>query len=118
MIMGILSSMLSGAAYGTELGDMVNGPRPGADGHFLMALKVGAFQDLETFKTRVDAAIEQVHDSRRAPGVDRLYVPGELEFENRDRYARAGIPLNAVTLRDLARTADSLGVATEPYKWL
>ena len=28
------SSLLSEAAYGTESGNMVDGPRPGIDGHF------------------------------------------------------------------------------------
>ena len=28
VVMGVLSSFLSGAAFGSELGDMVNGPRP------------------------------------------------------------------------------------------
>src|SRR4029079_8693377 len=68
MIMGIFSSMLSGAAYGTELGDMERGPAPGQDGHFFMAIKVGAFEEVERFKARVDAAIEQIHDCRLAGG--------------------------------------------------
>ena len=38
--------MLSGAAYGTELGDMDNGPHAGEDGHFALALKVEAFEDV------------------------------------------------------------------------
>ena len=110
MIMGVLSSMLSGASYGTELGDMESGPRPGEDGHFMAAVRIGAFEDVDRFKTRVDDAIRQIHDCRPAVGVDRIYAPGELEFLRREAYGRDGIPLNEVTVSDLKRAAETLGV--------
>lgn len=110
MIMGIFSSLLSGAAYGTELGDMEQGPRAGQDGHFLLALRVGAFEDVGRFKARVDAAIAQIHTARRAPGVDRLYVPGEREFLTEAAYRRDGIPLTVATYNGLLETATRLGV--------
>ncbi len=118
MLMGIFSSMLSGAAYGTELGNMEDGPKAGQDGHFVMAINVGAFEEVARFKERVDAAIAQVHACRRAPGVDRLYVSGEREALSRAAYGRAGIPLNEVTLRDIGAAARELGVDTSNYSWL
>jgi LDH2 family malate/lactate/ureidoglycolate dehydrogenase len=110
MLMGIFSSMLSGAAYGTELGDMERGPTPGTDGHFFMAMQVAAFEDVPTFKARVDAAIRQIHACKLAPGFDHAYAPGEIEFLNAERNQRDGVPLNAVTWADLERTARELGV--------
>ena len=118
MIMGILSSMLSGAAYGTELGNMENGPKPGLDGHFVAAIRVNAFTELATFKKRVDAAIAQIHSCRLAPGFDRVYAPGEKELIQRERNRREGIPLNPVTLADLKSAAEGLGVATAAFAWL
>jgi LDH2 family malate/lactate/ureidoglycolate dehydrogenase len=118
MIMGILAAMLSEASYGTALGDMERGPTPGGDGHLVAALRVSAFTDPERFKAQVDSAIREIHASRRAPGVERLYAPGEIEFLNQERYAREGIPLNATTLADLARTAAALGVETCAVAWL
>ncbi len=118
MIMGILSSMLSGAAYGTELGTMVDGPIAGQDGQFVMALNVASFVDVDEFKSRVDAAIRQVHESRRAPGVERVWVAGEREFETRVINSERGIPLNDVTLRDIRLSAEEQGIDTSPYGWL
>ncbi len=118
MLMGVFSSMLSGAAYGTELGTMEDGPRAGGDGHFLMAINVAAFEETDRFKERIDAAIAEVHASRRAPGVERLYVAGEVEFMRRAQYEREGIPLNAATLEDIAATARDLGEDTSPFAWL
>ena len=110
MIMGILSSMLSGAAYGLELGNMDDGPTPGLDGHFVMALKVAAFEDVGRFKARVDKAIQEIHACRPAAGFDRIYAPGEIEAERRRAYETNGVPLNAVTLHDLRQTAQAVGI--------
>ena len=116
MVMGILSSMLSGANYGTELGNMEDGPKPGQDGHFVAAIRIGAFEEVDRFKSRVDAAIKQIHECRLAPGCDRIYAPGEKEFRVREAYLRDGIPLNSVTLEDLCRAANALGI--EPTQFL
>jgi LDH2 family malate/lactate/ureidoglycolate dehydrogenase len=118
MIMGILSSMLSGAAYGTELGDMEHGPKAGQDGHFVAAIRVDAFEDVQTFKRRVDSAIREIHACALAPGFARTYAPGEKEALTRVEYLRDGIPLNAITLADLRRTAEARGIATARYAWL
>lgn len=118
MVMGILSAMLSGAAYGTELGDMERGPIAGQDGHFIAAIRVDAFEEIGHFTARVDGAIRQLHAAKRAPGVERIYAPGEKEHATRQEYARDGIPLNAVTLTDLRRTAAALGVDTTSLTWL
>jgi ureidoglycolate dehydrogenase (NAD+) len=114
MIAGIFSSMLSGASYGTELGNMEDGPRPGQDGHFVAAIQVSAFEDVSIFKGRVDRAIQQLHGCRLAPGFDQIYAPGEKEFINRETYRRDGISLNRVTLADLHQAAARMGLETGP----
>jgi LDH2 family malate/lactate/ureidoglycolate dehydrogenase len=110
MIAGIFASMLSGASYGTELGNMEEGPRPGQDGHFVAAIRVEAFEEIAKFKSRVDQAIRQIHGSRLAAGFGRIYAPGEREFLNQEAYRREGIPLNAITLVDLREAVAHVGL--------
>jgi len=110
MAIGMIATLLSGAAYGTELGNMVKGPRPGLDGHFFAAIDIAAFQEVESFKTRVDAVIDEVHQSRPRAGGSRLYVPGEIEADLEFAYARDGIPLARRTVDDIVAAADALGV--------
>jgi LDH2 family malate/lactate/ureidoglycolate dehydrogenase len=109
---GVLSSLLSGAAYGTELGDMVRGAEPGRDGHIFAALRISAFVDPEEFKSRVDGVVRQIRASSRVAGVDRIWAPGGLEADTERRYRRDGIPLNEETLKSLRETAGRLGVRT------
>jgi len=113
LIMGVLSTMLSGASYGTELGDMYAGPRPGADGHFAIAMRVDAFEELTRFKARVDGAIRQLHAARLVPGFERIYAPGEKEFLAEADYRRDGIPLTSESIDDVLTTARSLGLASD-----
>lgn len=108
-IMGILSSMLSDAAYGLELGNMIDGPIPDLDGHFVLAIKVDAFEEVARFKKRVDKAIQEIHACRPVAGVDRIYVPRELEALRRKACYQNSIPLNNVTLTDLRQVAQQIG---------
>jgi LDH2 family malate/lactate/ureidoglycolate dehydrogenase len=110
VIMGVLSTFLAGASFGTDLGNMVDGPTPGADGHCFLALNVGAFVDPTVFKRRVDKVVRQIRTSRPAPGVDRVYSPGQLEAETERQYRADGIPLNAETLRGIRAIAARVGI--------
>ncbi|MCP5109614.1 MAG: Ldh family oxidoreductase [bacterium] len=110
LTMGVLSSLLSGAAYGTELGNMETGPKAGQDGHFFLAIRIAAFEDVAKFRHRVDGIIQQIRNSRRAAGVDRLYAPGEIEAETEKLYHRDGIPLNDETLAGLDQAATNVGM--------
>ncbi|MGH7265340.1 MAG: Ldh family oxidoreductase [Candidatus Rokuibacteriota bacterium] len=113
LVFGVLATVLSGASYGTELGDLGAGPKPGEDGHFFLALRVGAFEEPARFKRRVDGIVREIRQGRRAPGVERLYLPGELEAEAERRYRREGIPLNEVTVAGIASVAAELGVSAD-----
>jgi LDH2 family malate/lactate/ureidoglycolate dehydrogenase len=110
LLMGVLASLLSGAAYGTELGDFVSGPTPGRDGHFGMAIRIDAFEDAVTFKTRLDGIVAQIHASRLAPGVERVWVPGERAIETQRRYLVDGVPVAPTTIDGLVAAATRVGV--------
>jgi L-2-hydroxycarboxylate dehydrogenase (NAD+) len=89
----------------------VGGARPGQDGHLFGAIRIAAFEEPNHFKRRIDRIVREVHGSRRRAGVDRVWVPGELEAEAERRYRREGIPLNDATLDARARTARRVAVA-------
>jgi LDH2 family malate/lactate/ureidoglycolate dehydrogenase len=110
VVCGMLSSLLSGAAYGTELGNMIDGPRAGQDGHFLMALRIDAFVDLPIFRSRVDQVIAQIEDGNRVRDDCPLYAPGGLEAAKMAEYAREGILLNEATLAGLRGVAAQLAI--------
>lgn len=112
IMVGVLSSLLSGAAYGTESGNMVDGAKPGVDGHFFIAIDVEAFTPLAMFKARADAIAQQIQQSRTALPGETLYPPGLLEHRFAERYVIEGIPLNDMTLDGIRGAAKGLGIVT------
>jgi LDH2 family malate/lactate/ureidoglycolate dehydrogenase len=110
MAAGILSTLLSGAGYGTESGNMVDGPIPGRDGQFYLALNIAAFEDVATFKARMDKIIREYRSTRLAPGVNRVFVPGAMEAELERRQSQEGVPLNEATVQGIRDVAAQLGV--------
>lgn len=110
IVMGMLASLLSGAAYGTELGNMVDGPTAGRDGHLFVAVDIAGFQPVEAFRRRVDGIARQIAGGRRRAGVDHLYPPGRLEHDFAERYARDGIPLNDETLAGIRAAGRRFGL--------
>lgn len=115
MAVGMLSSLLSGAGYGLESGNMVDGAFAGKDGHFVMALNVSAFTDLEAFRRRVGNVLTEIRQSARAAGVDRIYTPGEIEAGFERDYGTAGIPLNDETLDNILAAAKTLDVSIDSF---
>lgn len=111
MMVGILSSVLSGAGYGTESGTMISGATPGADGQFYAAVNVAAFRPPNEFKDAVDRLARQFNATQLAPGVDRVYLPGALEAEIAARNRDLGIPLNEETVGLIESAARQLGVS-------
>ena len=110
IVMGMLASLLSGAAYGTELGNMVDGPKAGHDGHLFAAIDISAFQPVEDFRRRVDRIAREIAGSRRRAGVEHLYPPGWLEHDFAERYAREGIPLNDETIAGIRAAGQRFGL--------
>lgn len=77
------------------------------------AINISAFQDLDEFKQVVDRLVETVKSSRKAPGVDEILVPGELEWRSREKLLREGIELPEATWQRIVDVAQELGVTIE-----
>ena len=53
--------------------------------------------------------IDLLHACARAPGTERVLVPGEIERETEARRRVEGIPINAILREELAALARELG---------
>ncbi len=116
LVVGIISALLTGADYGTDLGSVDVGPKPGRDGQLMMAIDIAAFEDVARFKQRVDQIIRQIHASRTLPGIDRVFLPGEQAIQAEIRFRRDGIPIPDVALKGLAAAAQKVGL--DSARWL
>jgi uncharacterized oxidoreductase len=63
------------------------------DGMLAIAIDVAHFGPADDFGRRVAELVEYVKDCPRAPGVEAIRVPGEIEWRKRDERLREGIPI-------------------------
>jgi LDH2 family malate/lactate/ureidoglycolate dehydrogenase len=105
LLVDILSGVLPGAAYGSQVGTPEE-PKPSDIGHFLGAININAFTPADEFKDRMDSMIESIKRSTKADGQKRIYIHGEKESELEEHYKKTGIPLYFKvweSLRDLGK---------------
>jgi LDH2 family malate/lactate/ureidoglycolate dehydrogenase len=101
LMMDVLSGVLSGSGFL----DRVTGPyvadRRSGCGHLFIALDVAAFRPRAEFEADMERMIADIRATPLAPGVERLYYPGEIEIANAARHRRDGLALPADTCADL-----------------
>jgi LDH2 family malate/lactate/ureidoglycolate dehydrogenase len=117
MMMDVLSGPLHGAVMSVNTRPVPGRglERPSGCGHFFLALDVAAFTDLDAFRREIDEASRAVRRSRRQRGVERVYLPGEIEWRSRAERLERGIPLHPVHAGELAEVAGELG-AEVPWR--
>jgi LDH2 family malate/lactate/ureidoglycolate dehydrogenase len=114
LVIGLLSTMLSGAFFGSEVTNMYEDlERSQNIGHLFGVLPVSCFEDIESYKARVDKAIREIRGVPRAPGVDRIYLPGERERLLAEEYGRCGIPIKQPVWLELLEVGKRSGVVLQ-----
>ncbi|WP_256366818.1 Ldh family oxidoreductase [Acidobacterium sp. S8] len=111
ILVEVLAGLMTGAGLLGELKSWVFTPGEKASlGQGFIAINVGALLPVESFQQRVDSLIRQLRQAPKAKGSDRIYVPGEIEWERREDCLRNGIPLPAAVLASLYRAGEERGV--------
>jgi LDH2 family malate/lactate/ureidoglycolate dehydrogenase len=111
LTVGLLSTMLSGAAFGRDVGDLYEKTREAQDsGHLFGVLPVNLFDSTENYMQRFAKAIADIRGARKAPGVERIYLPGEREYLCSLQRRRDGIPLGPALAAELTELGRSFGV--------
>ncbi len=110
IVMDVLSGALSGAALGRQLLRTHLPDAPSRIGHFMMAIDIGQFVDIDEFKSRIDQMIREIKDSEPSEGTRELYLAGEIEWNFKNERLIRGIPLLTSIVEDLETTARDLGL--------
>ena len=111
LMCGLLAQGASGPQVQPLYGDFAV---PYDCSHLFMAIDVAHFCDVGTFRAQTAMAAERIRAGRRAPGVERLYAPGEPEWTRRERSA-GRVTIDAAVADMLARYAAELNVPAPPF---
>ncbi|MEX2502433.1 MAG: Ldh family oxidoreductase [Trueperaceae bacterium] len=82
--------------------------------HQLLAIHIDTFLGMEPFLDRIDQLIATVRTSPRRQGIDRLYLPGELEHEAQLERRTHGLHYDDRLIDRLQAAATGLGVELPP----
>jgi uncharacterized oxidoreductase len=86
------------------------GPAGGGGGVMVLAIDISAFTDVDSYKDEVEGLAEWVCGARPLPGYEKVYAPGEIEVENRERMLVEGIDLPDPTWEVIGEIAQEMGI--------
>ena len=112
LVIDIFSALLSQAAYGLDIGDKFNpeATEPEKMGHFMMAMDVSKFYDLDEFKNNVDEYIDTMKNTPKAVGSEEIFMPGEIEYRRAEKIKETGIPVDEILQKKMLEIAKDVGI--------
>ncbi len=111
VLVEILCGILTGASFLSGVPTWINESGVAADqGHAFIAIDVNAILPIATFKARMDKMIREIKGAPKAVGVERIYLPGEMEWERREAALRDGLQLPEFVLTNLLGLAEDVGM--------
>jgi LDH2 family malate/lactate/ureidoglycolate dehydrogenase len=106
MLCEIATAILSG---GTTSNYIYKTPGRANIAHCFIALDHGMFGDKAKIEADLSKYLQEVRDSAKAEGQDRIYIHGEKEFESRQKVLAEGISVNDKTYAEMQMIAAYTG---------
>jgi len=111
MMVEIFSAVLTGARFGRSTAPANWAPSQKINvGHFFIAIDPALFMPIDDFKDRIEQLIKDIKDASLLDGVEKVYIPGEIEFEKKEKNLKDGIPFPPATLAQLEKYGTEIGV--------
>jgi uncharacterized oxidoreductase len=106
--LGVMIELVGGGLSGVGF-PLVPGYR-WDQGTVLMAVNIAVFQPMSSFEAMIQEFRERIKAVRRAPGVQEILLPGELEWKTKAQREREGIPIPEATWQRIREYADAFGL--------
>jgi LDH2 family malate/lactate/ureidoglycolate dehydrogenase len=110
----LVSELLGAVLTGSRVGIDPDRIPPSTNGVFMIAVNPEAFVGLDVLKKGVDEIIHYVKDIEPEPG-KRIMIPGEPEWELKEKRLVNGIPIPTETWEEIKNLAYDLGLDIEDY---
>ncbi|WP_067925162.1 Ldh family oxidoreductase [Alicyclobacillus shizuokensis] len=110
LLIDMLAGVLTGAGFGRYVRNMYEDwLHPQNVGHLFLAIDINRFMPAEEFKSRMDQYIRELKAEPKAPGVDEIFIPGEIESRIEEINKKNGIQLPERVLEELNKLSRELG---------
>jgi L-2-hydroxycarboxylate dehydrogenase (NAD+) len=112
LIIGMLAGALNRAALGRDVIDFVKETGKATNtGQAIAAIAIDAFMPAAEFKRSVDQVIRDIRGSKRLPGVERIFLPGEQSHAKLLERRAHGVPMPKALRDSLDALARDLNIA-------
>lgn len=101
LMIDLLAGLLPGSQYGPHVKTFHEPVGPTGVGMCAIAIDIARFMPLDQFYSLLHDYLRSIRESKKAPGVARIYLPGEIESEKEMKSAAEGIELTAASVSNL-----------------
>jgi LDH2 family malate/lactate/ureidoglycolate dehydrogenase len=114
LVLEVLTGVLTGAGFGqAHAPEQLDTAAAHHDlGHLFGVLVPTVFMPVELFYARMQQLRGEITQTQRAPGVERILFPGELEHERQQERLQHGIPVRDGTSEALRALCAALALAS------
>jgi len=105
----LFCSVLAGSNLEARL-EGKEGKAPPSTGHFLGAIKLSGFREPSLIYAQIAQTLDMIRNSKKAPGHDRIFIPGEFEDMAEKENRQLGIPLTPAVLEQVRRLNQRFGL--------
>ncbi|MBT3352729.1 MAG: Ldh family oxidoreductase [Nitrospinaceae bacterium] len=101
---------LTGGAHSHGIGGLMDPTDPGNVTHFFAAIRIESLIPMAEFRATVNTLCSVLRAAPKAAGVERIYMPGEKEYDSEQALRASGIPLLPERYTELAELARQLDI--------
>lgn len=106
----ILTGIISGGEYSKTIHSMYDLDEKQSISHFMLAIDISFFSELEGYLSKIENLTSFVKDSRKAPGIEETFLPGEIEFKKEKENKKNGVPVDEKVFKELQILAKDLEI--------
>ncbi|MED5580391.1 MAG: Ldh family oxidoreductase [Nitrospinota bacterium] len=78
--------------------------------HLFIAIKIESLIPVNEFSIAANVFLQMLRDTKKADGIERIYMPGEIEYELEEKRKKNGFTLSKERINELDEIADRLNV--------
>ena len=116
LLVEVLSAIVTGALFTLDVPCWLRDFSKSANqGHAFIAIDIKKIIPIADFESRMDKMVSQIHDAPKADGIEKIYLPGEMEWEEYDRQLKDGIELPEDVVINLKKLSEELDMSMDEY---
>jgi LDH2 family malate/lactate/ureidoglycolate dehydrogenase len=109
LVVDVLAGVLTGSDYSVHLSSVHDLSCRASVGFVMQAVDITAFADWSEYQKDMQSLVGEIRNSPRAPGIDRIFLPGEIEWLTWRERKQSGIPVPVKVLERIHDLASELG---------